>query len=81
MKVKDVEELLQLTRANIRFYEKEGLLNPQRNENGYRTYSEEDIEQLKKIILFRKLGVPVQDIKKIFNGEETISATVSQNID
>ena len=78
MKVKDVEELLQLTRANIRFYEKEGLLNPQRNENGYRTYSEEDIEQLKKIILFRKLGVPVQDIKKIFNGEETISATVSQ---
>ncbi len=81
MKVKDVEELLQLTRANIRFYEKEGLLRPERNENGYRTYSEEDVEQLKRIILFRKLGIPIQHIKKIFNGEETISAAVSQNID
>jgi len=80
MKVKEIEELLQITRANIRFYEKEGLLRPKRNENGYRTYSQEDVEQLKKIILFRKLGVPIQDIKKIFNGEETISETISQNI-
>lgn len=80
MKVKEIEELLQITRANIRFYEKEGLLRPERNKNGYRTYSQEDVEQLKKIILFRKSGVPIQDIKKIFDGEETISAVVSQNI-
>jgi len=56
------------------------LLRPERNKNGYRTYSQEDVEQLKKIILFRKSGVPIQDIKKIFDGEETISAVVSQNI-
>ncbi|MFA9378720.1 MAG: MerR family transcriptional regulator [Lachnotalea sp.] len=80
MKVKEVEELLQITRANIRFYEKEGLLSPERNENGYRTYSKEDVEQLKKIILFRKLGISISDIKKIFDKEEIISAIISQNI-
>jgi|GEM_PF-456655 Predicted transcriptional regulators len=80
MKVKEVEELLQITRANIRFYEKEGLLKPDRVQNGYRSYSEEDIEQLKKIILFRKLGVSIPDIKKILDEEENVSAIISQNI-
>ncbi|WP_099468738.1 MerR family transcriptional regulator [Konateibacter massiliensis] len=80
MKVKEVEELLQITRANIRFYETEGLLRPERSENGYRSYSKEDVEQLKKIILFRKLGISIPDIKKIFDEEETISAVISQNI-
>ena len=36
MKINDVEQILGITKANIRFYEKEGLLNPSRNENGYR---------------------------------------------
>ncbi len=31
-----------MTRANIRFYEQEGLLAPARASNGYRDYSEED---------------------------------------
>lgn len=30
MRVNEVEELLQISRANIRFYEKEGLLHPKR---------------------------------------------------
>ena len=80
MKVKDVEELLLIARANIRFYEKEGLLSPERSENGYRSYSKEDVEKLKKIVLFRKLGISISDIKKIFNKEETISVAISQNI-
>lgn len=80
MKVKEVEELLLITRANIRFYEKEGLLNPERSENGYRSYSKEDVEKLKKIILFRKLGISIPDIKKIFDNEETIAETISRNI-
>ena len=40
MKINDVEKLLGITKANIRFYEKEGLLTPGRMENGYREYSE-----------------------------------------
>ena len=64
MKIKEVEERVGMTRANIRYYEKEGLLKTTvRNENNYREYTEEDIEQLQKIKILRLLGVAPADIK------------------
>ena len=50
MTIKDVEERTGLSRSNIRFYEKEKLIEPSRNEsNGYRDYSKNDVENIKKI--------------------------------
>ena len=64
MKIKEVEARVGMTRANIRYYEKEGLLNTTvRNENNYREYTEEDIEQLQKIKILRLLGISPADIK------------------
>ena len=64
MKIKEVEARVGMTRANIRYYEKEGLLKTTvRNENNYREYTEEDIEQLQKIKILRLLGVAPADIK------------------
>ena len=57
MKIKDVEERTGLSRSNVRFYEKEKLIEPSRNEsNGYRDYSENDVENIKKIAYLRTLG-------------------------
>lgn len=69
MKIKQVEELVGITSKNIRFYEEQGLLQPRRTENGYRDYQTEDVELLKKIKLFRKLGVPVEQIHRLFQGQ------------
>ncbi len=55
MKIKFVEELVGITRKNIRFYEEQGLLSPQRADNGYREYEEEDVHRLMQIKLLRKL--------------------------
>ena len=41
MKINEVEQMLGISKANIRFYEKQNLLTPRRNENGYREYSQE----------------------------------------
>lgn len=68
MKIKQVEELVGITSKNIRFYEDQGLINPDRADNGYREYHMEDVEALKKIKLLRKLGVSLESISKIFNG-------------
>ena len=68
MKIKQVEELVGITSKNIRFYEEQGLLQPRRTENGYRDYRSEDVELLKQIKLYRKLGIPVEQIKKLFAG-------------
>ena len=52
MTIKDVEERTGLSRSNVRFYEKEKLIEPSRNEsNGYRDYSENDVENIKKIVI------------------------------
>ncbi len=81
MKIQDLEKELNITRSNIRFYEKEGLINPPRKENGYRDYSDEDIAKLKKIIIFRKLGISVADIKSIFEGNLPLQTAIDNNID
>ena len=65
MKIKEVEELSGMTRANIRFYEKEGLLSPQRKSNGYRDYTEEDVETLKRIRLLRSIHISLEDIRTL----------------
>ncbi len=62
MTIKEVEECTGLSRSNVRFYEKERLITPSRNEkNGYRDYSKSDVEDIKKIAYLRTLGVPVTD--------------------
>ena len=80
MRINELEERLSVTRANVRFYEKEGLLNPNRSGNGYRDYSEEDVETLQKIIIFRKLGLSIDEIRAIFNQELDLLDAVDNNL-
>ncbi len=65
MTIKELEVRLGISRANIRFYEKEGLLRPARRANGYRDYSAEDAAALEKIALLRRLGMPVETIRQV----------------
>lgn len=68
MQIRDIEVKTGLDRATIRFYEKEGLIRPQRKENGYRVYSEEDRGTLMKVKLLRQLGLSLERIKELQTG-------------
>lgn len=73
MKINEVEALVGITKKNIRFYEAEGLLAPRRNsENGYRDYGEAEVEALRRIKLLRKLGVPLEEIRNMQRGTQTV---------
>ena len=72
MKIKFVEELVGITRKNIRFYEEQGLINPRRAENGYREYEEADVHRLMQVKLLRKLGVPIEEIRRVFDGNTSL---------
>lgn len=80
MKINEAEQLLGITKANIRFYEKEGLLTPSRTESGYRDYSDADIARLKQIVILRKLGIPVQQIADILDGALPLQDAIDANI-
>ena len=70
MKINQVEELVGITKKNIRFYESQGLVHPERNpENGYREYTLRDVEQLQRVKLLRMLDVPCEQIRRVTDGE------------
>ena len=74
MKINEVETLVGISKKNIRFYEEEGLLCPQRNsENGYRNYSDADVDTLLKIKALRKLGLPLEEIRSLQQGRLTVA--------
>lgn len=81
MKINQVEQLVGITKGNIRFYEKEGLLTPGRNsENGYREYTEEDVAWLKKVRLLRMLDVPIEEILRLRDGMLTLEDAMGRHI-
>ena len=60
----EIQEKTDLTRKAIDYYEDKGLISPEKLENGYRYYSEKDLDLLKKISLYRKLGLSIGEIEK-----------------
>lgn len=69
MNTKQIEELTGITRQNIRYYERQGLLEPVRDTgNAYRDYSEEDIRRLKLIKMLRMLDMPLKEIGQVLDG-------------
>lgn len=81
MKINQVEELVGITKKNIRFYEEQGLLAPNRNpENGYREYHTPDVERLYKIKLLRKLGVSIEEIRLLLEEKQTLSQCMENHL-
>lgn len=80
MPIKEIEEKSGMQRANIRFYESEGFLNPEREKNGYRNYTEEDLKILQKIKLLRSLHISLEEIKAMHQGEQDLGKTLEEHI-
>ena len=81
MKINEVEQTIGITKKNIRFYEQEGLLNPSRNlSNGYRDYSETDLETLRQIKLLRKLDIPLEEIRRLQSGSFTLEDCLRRHL-
>lgn len=74
MTIKEHEKILEIPRATVRFYEKEGLITPIREDNGYRDYSEEDVERLTDKASFELIGFNYNIFKILRNiqGLETV---------
>lgn len=80
MLIRDLEWKTGLDRATIRFYEREGLIKPERKENGYREYTEEHLSHLLKIKLLRQLGMSLDLIKRLQRGTMDFNAALSEQI-
>ncbi|WP_312652039.1 MerR family transcriptional regulator [Proteiniclasticum sp.] len=80
MKISEVELWTGMDRTNIRYYEKEGLISPIRGDNGYRDFSDEDVERLLRIRLLRSLHVPVEKIRTLFEGRDSLDRILEEQL-
>ncbi len=65
----EIAKLLRIPAQTIRYYEKEGLIQPKKDpDNGYRLYTFRDIELLLDILFYRRAEVPIKDIHAIIHG-------------
>lgn len=70
MRIGEIAKQTGLNISNIRFYERKGLLRPDRNaDSKYREYTEEDVAQIKRILLYRKMGISIETIYLLLNGQ------------
>ena len=58
-----------LTKKAIVYYVEQGLVAPAVLENGYRDFSPEDVERLRRIAVLRRLGLGTGEIRQVFSGE------------
>lgn len=77
--INQVEKMTGVSKRNIRFYEKEGLLLPERDSgNGYRVYDETDIWRIKVIKMLRMLDMPLEEIQKVLDEVKPLSEALAE---
>ena len=81
MQIKEVQEKLKISSYTLRYYEKMGLIQPYRDENGYRNYNEEDIHKIERIMFLRDINVPIEDIKDILDNKVTFQDVLENHIE
>lgn len=71
MLINEVSKLTGLTKKAIDYYTLKGLVNPVILENGYRDYSDSEVETLKKICVLRKLSLGIDDIANVLDSDNS----------
>lgn len=52
---------------------------PKRSLNGYRDYSDEDVDRINRIKLLRLAGVPVKQIQEYFSDQKPVEEILQHN--
>lgn len=65
MFINEAAKSCNLTKKAVEYYTEQGMICPNILRNGYRDFSKQDIEILKKIALYRKLGLRISEVKSV----------------
>lgn len=69
MRINEVVKLTGVSARTLQYYDEIGLLIPQKLDNGYRDYTEKNLEKLQKILFYRFLKFKLNDIKELLEGD------------
>ena len=69
MRINEVAKLTGVSARTLQYYDEIGLLIPEKLKNGYRDYSDENLDKLQKILFYRFLKFKLNDIKELLDGD------------
>lgn len=68
-RIKDVSNIAGITKRTLQYYDDEGLLNVKRSKSNDRLYTEEDLNRLWEILIYKDLGMKLSQIKDMITLE------------
>ncbi len=78
MLINEIATKCNTTKKSVQYYVAEGLIIPKILENGYQDFSESDMELLKQVVLYRKLGLGIAEIKNVLKNPDELTSTIHQ---
>lgn len=78
MLINEAAKKCNITKKAIQYYVEQGLIVPAILENGYKDFSEADVKLLKQIVLYRRLGLSISEIKKVLANPNEIKSILYQ---
>ena len=77
--IREVTEITGITENALRYYDNKGLLHPTvRNQEGRKEwlYDDEAVRRAKRILLLRRIGIPVESIAAVLDKVDRMDRTV-----
>lgn len=80
MLINETAKQCNLTKKAVEYYVEQGLIHPVVLENGYRNFSKTDVELLKRVASYRKLGLSISEIKSILAAPGNLKSIISKRV-
>ena len=78
MLINEIAKKCKITKKAVQYYTQQGLIVPAVMENGYHNFSEQDAEILKQVVLYRKLGLSISEIKGVLKNHKELTSILHQ---
>ncbi|KRN98482.1 MerR family transcriptional regulator [Companilactobacillus kimchiensis] len=80
-RIGDFSEMIGLNSPTLRYYEKEGLIKPNRTENGVRYYTEIDAKWVRFLLHLKSTGMTIEQLKRYVKLRAEGDTTINQRIE
>ena len=78
MLINEVAKQCGITKKAIQYYVEQHMVNPNVLENGYKDFVAQDVEIIKRIVLYRRLGLSIPEIKQVLEKKDNVKNILYQ---
>ena len=78
MLINEVAKQCGITKKAVQYYVEQHMVNPNVLENGYKDFTAQDVEIIKRIVLYRRLDLSIPEIKKVLEKNDNVKSILYQ---